>query len=113
MYNKCFMVGKVTSEIESKTIGQGTRVSTFRIKTHDPYDQYHTINCYDKTADSTQKLKRDDVVFIEGRVVTRKYTDKSGVVKYITTINAARVSHIDEYKNMETTQKEKETEDDF
>lgn len=113
MYNKTFMVGKVVSIPEFKVINQNVKICNFRLKTDDPNAQFHMINCYEKVADKMNSLKENDIVFLEGRVVTRKYKDKSGQDKYVTSINAARVMRIDEYRNQISTQGDENNEDDF
>lgn len=93
------MIGKVCSRVDTKTLEKGIKVSNFRLKTHDPYEQYHTINAFDKMSSSAENLKNGDILFVEGRVVTRKYKDKSGSTRYSTTINAARLCPVGDYKN--------------
>jgi len=112
MYNKTFMVGKVVSVIESKIINEKVKICNFRLKTNDPNPQFHMINCYDKVAEKAEAFKTDDIVFIEGRVVTRKYKDKSGSDKYSTSISAARAMRIDDYRD-NVSNNEETTEDDF
>ena len=94
MYNKAFMVGQICSPVNTKTIDSGKLVGSFRLLTEDPGKQYHSINCYEKTAELASSLAEGTMVFVEGRVVTRSYQDNAGVKKYITTINAARLGGI-------------------
>lgn len=99
MYNKAVLIGKVCSEVSTKTIDNGLLVGNFRLETHDKHAQYHTINCYDKTAELSKSLREGDMVFVEGRVTTRSYTDKTGQKKYVTSINAARVASVGDMAN--------------
>ena len=88
------MIGKICSDIKTKTIDNGTLVGNFRLETKDGHNQYHTINCYDKTAHSAKDFNENDMVFVEGKVNTRSYMDKNNEKKYVTTINASRVASL-------------------
>lgn len=112
MYNKAFMVGKVVTGPQFKQLDNGTKLCFFRLKTDDPHAQYHNINCYDKTAEKLEHLIENDIIFVEGRVITRKYKDKSGQDKYSTSINAARVAKIDDYRTNATDVKKAEVDDE-
>lgn len=95
------MIGKVCSEVSTKTIDNGKLVGNFRLETHDGHKQYHTINCYDKTAHEAKDFVGGQMVFVEGKVNTRSYMDKNNQKKYVTTINASRVAHLGEKINEE------------
>lgn len=102
MYNKAVLIGEICSKIQTKTIDSGKRVGSFRMVTEDPGKQYHSINCYDKTAEFADTLSEGDRIFVEGRVVTRSYQDANGTKKYITTVNAARAARVS--NNVPTTE---------
>lgn len=94
MYSKTVMIGKVCNPMTPKTLENGTLVGNFRLETEDGHKQYHTINCYDKTAHKAKDFQEGQLVFIEGKVNTRSYMDKNNEKKYVTTINASRLSPV-------------------
>ena len=104
MYNKCFMVGTICTDVSHKVIESGKKVANFRMETNDPYKQFHAVNCYDRSAENAENMANGDMVFVEGRVVTRSYKDRNGDKKYITTINAARLAKIGDPSSPNTTE---------
>ena len=94
MYNKAVLIGRVCTNVTCKTLDNGKNVANFRMETNDMAKQYHAVNCYDRTSETAAELKENDIVFVEGRVVTRSYKDRSGDKKYITSINAARLGKV-------------------
>jgi single-strand DNA-binding protein len=98
--NKVILVGNLGADPETKYLPSGDAVSNIRIATTDKYKdkasgewkettEWHRIAFFGKLAEIvTQYLKKGSAVYIEGKIRTRKWTDKEGVEKYSTEIVA-------------------------
>lgn len=97
--NKVILVGRLGADPEVRTLESGTKVSSIRLATSERYKdrngnqqestEWHNVVLWRGLADITEKyLKKGDQVFIEGRIKTRKWTDKDGNDRYSTDIVA-------------------------
>ena len=58
--------------------------------------EWHRISLFGKTAEvAGQYLKKGSMVYIEGRLRTRKYTDKQGIERYATEVIGEHVYFLD------------------
>ena len=82
---------------EIKNTESGKKLAKFSVATSETYrnaqgdkvkeTQWHNLIAWGKVADVIEKyLKKGSEVAIEGKLVTRNYTDKEGVKKYVTEI---------------------------
>lgn len=78
--------------------GQGRKVATFTLATSERFrdrsgetrenTEWHNIVAWGQPADVCERFVRKGTqLYIEGRLRTRKYTDRQGVEKYTTEIN--------------------------
>lgn len=97
--NKVFLLGRLTADPISRTTPSGQQVATFSMATNRTwYDkqsgkkedvQFHNIVVWGRQADVAQRfLTKGGVVFIEGRLQTRAWDDKSGQKRRTTEIVA-------------------------
>ena len=97
--NKVILVGRLGADPEVRTLESGTKVSSIRLATSERYKdrngnqqestEWHNVVLWRGLADITEKyLKKGDQVYIEGRIKTRKWTDKDGNDRYSTDIVA-------------------------
>lgn len=97
--NKVILVGRLGADPEVKTLESGTKVSSIRLATSERYKdrngnqqestEWHNVVLWRGLADITEKyLNKGDQVYIEGRIKTRKWTDKDGNDRYSTDIVA-------------------------
>ncbi len=97
--NKAFILGNVTREPEVKSLPSGQQVTNFSIATNRFYTsssgekkqeaEFHNIVCFGKLADiSSRYLTKGSLIFIEGRIKTRNWTNTAGVKQYKTEIIA-------------------------
>jgi single-strand DNA-binding protein len=95
--NKVILLGNLTRDPLVKFTSAGTAVATFAIATNRSWTtaegqikedvQYHNIVAWAKLAELVGKLlAKGKKVYVDGRLTTRKYTDKTGVERYITEI---------------------------
>ncbi len=101
--NKALIFGNLTRDPELRAIPSGMNVCTFGVATNRVFrdrdgkkqeqTDFHNIVVFGRQADTTaQYLKKGSSVFIEGRIQTRSWDDKTtGEKKYRTEIVADRV----------------------
>jgi single-strand DNA-binding protein len=98
--NKVIIVGNLGRDPEMRYMPSGDAIAniavatTFKSKDKNTGEQkesteWHRISFFGRMAEiAGQYLKKGSAVYIEGRLQTRKYTDKDGVEKYATDIIA-------------------------
>lgn len=95
--NKVILIGRLGADPEVKSLENGVKVATFRIATSEKYKdregqlkettEWHSIEVWRGLAEVTEKyLRKGGQVYIEGRLRTRKWTDKTGADRYTTEI---------------------------
>ena len=97
--NKVILVGNLGRDPEIRYLPSGDPVANITIATSSKYKnktgemveetEWHRVTFFGKLAEIVgQYLKKGRSVYVEGRIKTRKYTDKDGVEKYATDIIA-------------------------
>lgn len=98
--NKVIIVGNMGRDPEVKYLPSGDAVANIAVATsykkkdkntgeQTEITEWHRISFFGKLAEIVgQYLKKGSSVYVEGRLQTRKYTDKDGVEKYATEIVA-------------------------
>ncbi len=101
--NKAIIYGNLTRDPELRAIPSGTQVATFGVATNRVYKDkngarqeaadFHNVVVFGRQAElAAQYLRKGNAVFVEGRMQTRSWDDKtSGEKKYRTEIVAERV----------------------
>ena len=94
--NRAQIIGHVGKAPETKQTTGGTSVTTFSVATNEYYNDkqttdWHRIVAWGKVSDIASKLDKGEIVFVEGKMKTRSWEDKSGVKRYITEINARSI----------------------
>ena len=101
--NKALLYGNLTRDPELRSLPSGMNVGNFSIATNRVYrdregkkqeqTDFHNVVVFGRQADTVaQYLKKGSGVFIEGRMQTRSWDDKtSGEKKYRTEVVADRV----------------------
>ncbi len=93
--NRVRLLGNVGTVPELRYTQRGTAVANFRVATNDRLKgqdrtEWHTVVAWAHLADTAvQFLAKGTPVFVEGRLVTRKWEDQKGVTHYTTEIHAA------------------------
>ena len=95
MLNKAMIIGNVGRKPELKYTASGKAVSSFSVATNErrkdgeDVTTWHNIVVWEKLAEiCAQYLNTGKMVYIEGRITTRKWQDQSGVDRYTTEIVA-------------------------
>ena len=97
--NKVILLGRLGADPEIRMSQDGKKIAKFSLATSESWKDKQSGEKKEKTewhkviifssglADITEKyLKKGSLIYIEGQIGTRKYTDQSGIEKYITEI---------------------------
>ena len=97
--NKAIIIGNAGKDPETKYTESGTAVCTLTLATKHSWKEkdgqrqekteWHRVVFWGKLAEIVDKyVKKGSQVYVEGRIETRKWTDKNGHDKYTTEIVA-------------------------
>lgn len=98
--NKVIIVGNLGKDPEVRYSQSGDAITGITVATTDKWKdkatgeqkeatEWHRISFFGKLAEiAGQYLKKGSQIYVEGKLKTRKYTDKDGIEKYSTEINA-------------------------
>ena len=100
--NKVILVGNLGRDPEMRYMPSGDALASFSIATTDTWKdksgqrqertEWHRISMFGKQAEiAGQYLKKGSSVYIEGRLQTRKWTDKEGQERQTTEVVADRM----------------------
>ena len=98
--NKVILIGNLGKDPETRYMSNGEAVTNITLATTDTWKdkngekqektEWHRVTFYRKLAEiAGEYLKKSSLVYIEGRLETRKWTDKQGIEKYTTEIIAS------------------------
>lgn len=98
--NKVILLGRLGQDPDVRSTASGTSVANLNVATNElgPKDQsgnrqeqaeWHRVTVWGRTAEIAQQyLNKGSLVYLEGRLQTRKWQDKDGNDRYSTEINA-------------------------
>ncbi|MDQ2779159.1 MAG: single-stranded DNA-binding protein [Pseudomonadota bacterium] len=101
--NKVIIVGNLGKDPEVRYLPSGSAICNISVATSRQWKdktsgdkqeetEWHRITFFDRMAEiAGEYLKKGRSVYVEGRLKTRKYTDKDGVEKYATDIVATEM----------------------
>jgi single-strand DNA-binding protein len=104
--NKVILIGRLGRDPEMRYTPSGQPVANFSLATDESYTgkdgqkvqktEWHKVVVWGKQAEFCGNyLSKGRLVYIEGKLETRRWTDKDGVEKYTTEIKADRVLGLD------------------
>ena len=104
--NKVILIGRLGRDPEMRYTPSGQPVANFSVATDESYTskdgqkvektEWHRIVVWGKQAEFCGNyLSKGRLVYVEGKLETRKWTDKDGAEKYTTEIKADRVLGLD------------------
>ena len=105
--NKVILIGNIGKDLEVKYTASGSAVCTATLATNRRWKnkatgemqeetEWHRAIFYDKLAEVVgQYLAKGSKVYVEGRLHTRKWTDKEGVERYTTEIVCHEMTMLD------------------
>lgn len=100
MLNKVTVIGHLGRDPESRTFESGGKVTNITVATTEKWKdknsgemkehtEWHKIAFSGRLAEvASDYLKKGSLVYVEGSLRTRKWTDQAGVEKYMTEIRA-------------------------
>lgn len=103
MLNQAQIIGHLGKDPEMRYMSNGNAVASFSIATTEKWKdkntgeakeqtEWHRISAFDKLAEIIgQYVKKGSLIYVCGKIKTRKYTDKDGVEKYATEIHASEM----------------------
>jgi single-strand DNA-binding protein len=97
--NKVQLIGHLGQDPEIKVVADDKKVAHLNVATNETYrnakgekvteTQWHSVIAWAKLADIAEKfLVKGSEIVIEGKLVNRNYTDKQGIKRYVTEIQA-------------------------
>ena len=126
--NKVVLIGRLGKDIDLRQTGAGSSIANMTLATYRRYKdgqgqrqeetEWHSVVLFGKTAEiASQYLHKGSSVYVEGRLHTRKYTDKQGIERYATDIIGETLQFLDIKKstgesNVRSTNVRKEPADD-
>jgi len=104
--NKVILIGRIGKDPEIYTFEDGTKKISFSLATTENYrdktgewvdqTEWHNIIGFRYLAE--KNLAKGDLIYVEGKIKTRKYTDRDGNEKYITEILAEKINILTRYQ---------------
>lgn len=99
MLNKVILVGNLGKDPEIRHLESGSAVGKFSVATNESYKdkagewqtntEWHNIVCWRNLAERAERtLKKGSLVYLEGKLTSRKWQDQEGNDKYITEVVA-------------------------
>ncbi|WP_346666476.1 single-stranded DNA-binding protein [uncultured Mailhella sp.] len=106
MLNKVMIIGHLGADPELRYTQSGSPVTTLRIATDESYTdrdgnrvertEWHRVVVFQRAAENcNQYLRKGSLVYVEGKLSTRKWQDQNGQDRYTTEIRADRVQFLD------------------
>lgn len=100
--NKVTLIGNLGNAPEIKSLENNKKLARVSIATNEMYKNqkgervtdttWHNVIMWSPLAEIAEKLlKKGSEVAIEGKLINRSYTDKDGVKRYITEIQASEL----------------------
>jgi single-strand DNA-binding protein len=99
--NRVSLIGNLAKDPEVRFTQGGTAVGNLRLgvterrkegEEYKDHTEWVTVVCFGKTAENTSKyLQKGRQIFVEGRLQTRQWEDKTGQTRYTTEVIANQV----------------------
>lgn len=95
--NKVILIGRLGADPETRYMANGDAVTNIKLATTETWKnqngekqektEWHRVTFYRKLAEiAGEYLKKGGMVYVEGKLETRKWTDKNGIERYTTGI---------------------------
>lgn len=97
MINKVTLIGNTGQDPDIRTLENGTQVARFSVATNESYKdkdgnwqtqtEWHNVIAWRELSERASKsLKKGVLIYIEGKIQYRKFTDKDGIERTVTDI---------------------------
>lgn len=116
MLNQAQIIGHLGKDPETRYLPSGEAVCNFSVATTEKWKdknsgeqreetEWHKISMFGRLAEiAGEYLKKGSLVFVEGKIKTRKYQDRDGVDRYSTEIRAETLKMLGGREQGERTQ---------
>lgn len=105
MINKVTLVGRLGADPEVRRLESGAAVARIRLATSESYKdnmgnwqdrtEWHTVIAWRFLAEKVENsLKKGSLVYIEGKLTTRKWQDQNGADRYSTEVVASYLRNL-------------------
>ena len=106
MINKVILIGNLGKDPEVRQLENGASVARFSVATNENYKdksgewqtitEWHNIVAWRNLAEKAEKqLSKGGMVYIEGKLTTRKWQDKDGIDRYNTDVVALQLRSLE------------------
>ncbi len=106
MINKVLLIGNLGRDPEIRRLESGTSVAKFSVATNENYrdkagewqtiTEWHDIVAWRGLAERAERdLKKGGLVYVEGKLTTRKWQDKDGNDRYTTEVVALQLRSLE------------------
>jgi single-strand DNA-binding protein len=107
MINRVTLVGNLGRDPEIRRLENGTPVARITMATNENYKdqtsgewvtqtEWHDVIAWRLLAEQAERqLKKGSMVYVEGKLTHRKYTDKNGIERYATEVVALMIRSLD------------------
>ena len=110
MLNKVMIIGRLGADPELRYTQAGQPICSLRVATDESYTdkdgnrvertEWHSVVAFQRSAENcNQYLRKGSLVYVEGKLATRKWRDQSGQDRYTTEIRAERVQFLEKREN--------------
>ena len=110
MLNRVMIIGRLGADPELRYTQAGQATCSMRIATDESYTdkdgnrvertEWHSVVAFQRAAElCNQYLHKGSLVYVDGKLATRKWQDKSGQDRYTTEIRADRVQFLEKREN--------------
>lgn len=100
--NRATLMGRLGNDPEVRYTSSGKAVANFTLATDESYTnaqgekqkvtEWHRIVAWDKRAEVVQQyVHKGDLIYVEGKITSRKWTDSQSVERTVTEINALNI----------------------
>lgn len=100
--NKVMLIGRLGKDPEVRTIPSGECVASFSVATSETWKdksgqkqektEWHNISVFGRLAEIVRDyVKKGSLIYVEGSLTTRKWTDKNNVDRYVTEIKMSEM----------------------
>ena len=96
MINRVTLVGNLGRDPELRRLADGAAVARFSLATSERYrdragawrerTEWHDVSLWRGLAERAEQLRRGMLVYVEGKLSTRRYTDRAGVDRKATEV---------------------------
>jgi len=113
MINKVTLIGNLGKDPEVRRLENGAAVARLTVATNESYKdksgewqtltEWHTVICWRNLAERAERqLKKGSLVYLEGKLTTRKWQDKDGNDRYTTEVVANTFRSMERRENSGT-----------